>query len=484
MAGTPGPASNPAAVRCGRRGEYCPYLLFTHILTGDSRSRDSPTVQSSVLHSLLGEVDCDVLLLHDCCHTTQAGEAFTGNGVVETLAAGGIELASHEGSSHSFTTSLVQELSRAAHTTDWLSAVELHRRLINRLQAWTPTVSFADDAYSLVQIDRRTGQPMLERPSRRTPIHSFLSKKPKTIVLTPLPPQAQRQSEDSFMLLQPPTAEDEAVPEGPGILVTCRLRDQHVDVERWRQWLLKAPEAARGIQISALYPGFSAVLIVELPLVVWDLLPPLPAISFIAYTTGKNHISDFRRALLGSDGDESPDTSDDESDEDEGSQVTKHKRGSRAKSRRDSHSKGTPVVSSLWPRLFESDRTALYAMEDVPYCLNFAEMQRDDNTSKAEKIIRTFVQETDGPSTRYICDEIQGFCAPASFEALSADQEVAPEPVAILDERSLSGLDLQANGMRILTRGQLYEALISVCSPLNLTYYAVADKMLRDPSLS
>jgi hypothetical protein len=434
------------------------------------------------LHSLLGEVDCDVLLLHDCCHATQPGETFTGNGVVETLAAGGLESTSSEGGSHSFTTSLVQELSRAAHTTDWLSAVELHRRIINRLQAWTPTVSFADDAYSLVQIDRRTGQPMLERPSRRTPIHSFLSRKPKTIVLTPLPPQAQKQSEDTFMLLQPPTGENEAVPEGPGILVTCRLRDQHVDVERWRQWLLKAPEGAKAIQISALYPGFSAVLIVELPLVVWDLLLPSPAISFIAYTTGKNHISHFRRALLGFDGDESSDTSEDESDDDEGSQVTKHKRESRGKDLRGSHSEGIPAASSLWPRLFEGDRTAFYAMEDVPYCLNLAEMQRDDNTSKAEKIIRTFVQDTDGPSTRYICDEIQAFCAPASFEALFAGQEVAPDPVAILDERSPGNSHLQENGVRILSHGQLYEALISVCYCRNFTWRYIADRMCRDLS--
>jgi hypothetical protein len=286
------------------------------------------------------------------------------------------------------------------------------------------------------------------------------------------------------MLLQPPTSENEAVPEGPGILVTCRLRDQHVDVERWRQWLLNAPEGAKAIQISALYPGFSAVLIVELPLVVWDLLPPSPAISFIAYTTGKNHISDFRRALLGVDDDESSDTSEDESDEDEGSQVTKHKKESRGKNRRDSHSDGFPVASSLWPTLFESDRTALYAMEDVPYCLNLAEMRRDDNTNKAEKIIRTFVQDTDGPSTRYICDEIQTFCAPASFEALFAGQEVAPEPVAILDERSPSNSGLQEDGIRILSHGELYEALISVCHYMSLTWRYFADRMCSDLSLS
>lgn len=427
-------------------------------------------MQSSVLHSLLGEVDCDVLLLHDCCHTTQPADTFTGNGVVETLAAGGLETTSNEeGGGPSFTSSLVQELSHAAHTTSWLSAVELHRRLINRLQAWTPTVSLTNDAYSLVQIDRRTGQPMLERPSRRTPIHSFVSKKPKTIVLTPLPPQAHTQLEDSFTMLHPPTSHSEAVPDGPGILVTCRLRDQNVDVEKWRQWLLGAPEVARTIQISALYPGFSAVLIVELPLVVWDLLPPSPAISFIAYTTGKDHISDFRRALLGPDQDGSSDSSEDESDEEEKPQAVKRKASGKG-GRLGRGLKDTCSTLSLWPAMFGSDRTEEYGMEKVPYVLNLAEMLGNEKASKSETIIRVFVRDADGPSTRYMSDLIRAFCARASFEALFASQEVAPEPVAIVDERSPGGPQSQVDGIRFLSQGQLYEALTAVCYSLSITF--------------
>ncbi|KAK4154901.1 hypothetical protein C8A00DRAFT_32256 [Chaetomidium leptoderma] len=446
-----------------------------------NRNRNSPTVHSSILHSLLSDVDCDVLMLHDCGHNTiQAGEAYTGNGVIETLAAGGLESTPVEGSGHSFTASLIQELAHAAHTTDWLSAVELHRRLINQLQAWSPTVSFANDTYSLVQVDRHTGQPMFERPRRQTPIHSFLAKKPKTIFLTPLAPQTRKQSEVSVTLLNPPTARSEANPDGPGILVTCRLRDQRVDVEQWRQWLHRAPEGAKNIQISALYPGLSAVLVLELPLVVWDLLPSSPAVSFVAYTTGRNHISEFRTALLGLDPDD-PDTFENESGEEEEPKRTSNRnRESNLKGRRSSkRSQEICSTSSLWPKLFESDRAALYAVEDAPHCLHLAEMRasEDDSMSKAAKIIRAFTQDADSPATRYISDEIEDFCIPASFEALSTGEEVAPDLVAILDERLSPGSHPAMSGMRLLSHGQLYEALASRSVPQLISTELKADHL-------
>ncbi|KAK3296438.1 uncharacterized protein B0H64DRAFT_417841 [Chaetomium fimeti] len=433
-----------------------------------NRSRDSPTVQSSILHSFLGEIDCDVLLLQDCLYTHENRDTFIGNGVVETLAAGGFDSTQADGDHDSFTASLVQELAHAAHTTDWLSMVELHRRLINRLQIWTPEISFTDDAYSIVQVDRRTGQPMFERPRRRTPVHSFLSRKPKTIVLTPLPPQAQTQSEESLIQLNPPTTQpNNNIPEGPGILVTCRLRDQHIDAEKWRQWLLNAPEGAKNIQISAVFPSFGTVLMLELPLAVWDLLPSSPAISFIAYTTGGNHISEFRRALLGSDVDELEDTfAEDSTDDETESEAGRSLRKASRKSKRSvQDARETYIAPSLWPRSFENNRTGNDATENMPYCLTLAEMQGDDKTSKAARIVRAFVQDADSPSIRYMYDEIRDFCAPASFEALSSGQEVAPEVVAILDEPSPIGPHSQMNGMQFLSHGQLYEALTARAVP-------------------
>ncbi|EAQ88798.1 hypothetical protein CHGG_05417 [Chaetomium globosum CBS 148.51] len=425
-----------------------------------NRSRDSPTVQSSILHSFLGEIDCDVLLLHDCLHAYEARDTFIGSGVVETLAAGGVDVSQSEGDNDSFTASLVQELAHAAHTTDWLSMVELHRRLINRLQVWTPNISFTDDSYSIVQVDRRTGQPMFERPRRRTPVHSFLSRKPKTIVLTPLPPRSQSQSEESLIQLNPPTGNTDIITEGPGILLTCRLRDQHIDAEKWRQWLLDVPEGAKNIQISAVFPSFGTVLLLELPLAVWDLLPSSPAISFIAYTTGGNHISEFRRALLGSDVDELENTFVEQSaDEDDSDTGRSEGRSSHRGRRSGKEARETYVAPSLWPKAFEHNHGAIDAANNMPYCLTLAEMQGDDKTSKAERIIRAFVQDADSPPIRYIYDEIRDFCAPANFEALSTGQDVGSEAVAIFDEPSPTSPHSSMNGMRFLDQGQLYEAL-------------------------
>lgn len=422
-------------------------------------------MQSSIIHSLLDAVDCDVLLLHDCGHGGQVGEATTGGGVIETLAACGFESADVDGASPSFTASLVQELAHAAHTADWLSVVELHRRLIHRMQVWTPTISFADDSYSLVKVDIRTGQPMVERPRRRTPIHSFVATKPRTIVLSPLLAGAHPQDrlEDSFITLNAPATRPQAIPDGPGILVTCQLREQNVDAEKWKEWIRTAPEPAKNIQVAAIYPGFSAVLILELPLVVWDLLPPSPAISFVAYTTGKNHISDFQRAL-GLDPDESSAATDDESEleedsEDERSERSSRRRGQARKRSRKSR-RSDRARSSLWPKVFGYDRTALYSTEDEPYCLRLAELQADGSLSKTERILRSFVQDLNDPSMRYIHDEVLDFCSAASFEALSSGQGASPELVAMVDERSPTSNHPRLKGMQFLNHHRLFEALL------------------------
>ncbi|KAK4176795.1 hypothetical protein QBC36DRAFT_300835 [Triangularia setosa] len=440
-----------------------------------NRSRDTPTVPSSIIHSLLSDADCDVLLLHDACHAIQAGEPSTGKGVVETIAACGFESVAAEVGPHSFTSSLIQELAHAAHTTEWLSVVELHRRLINRLQAWMPSVCFTDTTYSVVQVDRHTGQPMFEKPRRRTPIYCFLSKKPRTIVLSPLPvPQPLSITEEPHVYLNTPTTKPKISPTGPGILLACRLRDQNLDVEKWKQWLLTAPPEAQSIQISAIYPSFSALLILELPLVVWDLLPPSPALSFIGYTTGKNHASEFQR-ILGLDSDdlshESEEDSDDDTRVDQKSRAGKCKtfgpaasiKAPRRSGGRDRRSKehGLP---SLWPKIFSGDRTAVYAAENDQYCLNMAEQHPDKTLTMEERIVRVFAEDVGDPSMRYICDEIESFCAPASFEALVSGQDEYANVVALLDERpppTSEGSGI-GNKRALLTPTQLFNILSSM----------------------
>ncbi|KAK0736471.1 hypothetical protein B0T21DRAFT_367008 [Apiosordaria backusii] len=359
-----------------------------------SRYQHSPTVQSSVIHSLLGEVDCDVLLLYDACHAIQAGEASRGKGVVEHIAACGFESIAAEVGPHSFTNSLIQELAHATQTTEWLSVVELHRRLINRLQAWMPSVRFTDNTDSVVQVNRYTGRPEFERPRRRTPIYCFISKKPRTIILSPLPPpQLPPLAEEPFIYLNPPATTPEMSSTGPGIFLGCRLRDQSLDIQKWKGWLLNAPSDALNIEISAIYP----------------ILRP----------------------------------------------------GSRSHPSSSAKEWGT---SSMWPDIFAGDRTAVYAAENEQYCLKMAERHPDETLSMAERIVRVFAEDVGDPSMRYICDEIEAFCAPASFERLLEGQNPYAKVVALLDERSPptgEGFGSNKTTLKLLTSTQLFNTLSS-----------------------
>ncbi|KAK4198018.1 hypothetical protein QBC40DRAFT_96539 [Triangularia verruculosa] len=217
-----------------------------------TRDDNSLTLQSSVIHSLLGEVDCDVLLLYDACHAIQAGDASKGHGVVETIAACGFESIAAEVGQHSFTHSLIDELAHATRTTEWLTVVELHRRLINRLQAWMPSVRFTSSTNSVVQVDQYTRRALFDTPRRRTPIYCRISKKPGTIMLSPLSPaQVRHVAKEPFVWLNPPAPSMT----GPAIHLSCQLRDQGLEVRKWKNWILTAPQEVSTVHISTVYPG-------------------------------------------------------------------------------------------------------------------------------------------------------------------------------------------------------------------------------------
>ncbi|KAK0609669.1 hypothetical protein B0T17DRAFT_593977 [Bombardia bombarda] len=406
-----------------------------------NRSRDSPKLQSSVLHSLLGEIDCDVLLLYDCCHAIQAGEALSGEGVVETLAACGFESIAAGVGDHSFTSSFIDELAEAARTQKWLSVVELHRQLINRLQAWKSKVRFTDDTNSTVALDERTGRPLFEPPYRRTPIYCFLSKKPRTILLSPLPASTLSNSRQEFVLLNTPTIQQRQIPSrDTEVLISVRLRGDRLSAERWKQWkewLLEAPPEAQGITIDAAYPSGSVMLVLKIPLVVWDLLPDSPAISFIGYATGENCALEFNRLCQeDSDGDvEMP---------------------------RNSQT-GTGIIrKSSWPRAFERGQGKFYRYETESAYYDERNNAPDGTSNLTSKeIIDAFTESNDDPSRQYLCDEVRAFCSPANFNVLlsGGHHHDAASAVAIVDDRLPDNDGASHDGLQFLNRYQLFNAL-------------------------
>ncbi|KAK4449006.1 hypothetical protein QBC34DRAFT_380855 [Podospora aff. communis PSN243] len=425
-----------------------------------NRSTNSPFVRSSLMHTELEKAACDILLLYDCPHAVQPGETFTGKGMIQTLAASPLDSSSATADTHhSFTPSLVQELAHAAHSSEPLSVVELHRRLISRQQTVAPKVYFTDDSYSIVQVNRQTGQPIVEPSRQRLPMHNLLTSSPiRTIVLSPLKTDTPTPLEQPLVLLSPPSPRpqshvDASSTDGPEVLIACRLKDQNIDAEKWKNWLANAAEGAKGIKITAVYPSFSLLLLVKMPIAVWDMLPASPAMTFVGYTSGRDFSADLERVLG------------------KGKEPVKENGRVMAKVGPScNHEKEVgygeqrgfdlrrAVKTSIWPDVFTQGRPEAYVFEQEPHCLRMSEIFADDESTQAQRIIREFVWNVeDDPAGKHIREEIQQFCEPASKDRQTqAEDKGSDDFMGIIVGEKMRGVQ----ELKLLGQDQLLDALL------------------------
>ncbi|KAK1751401.1 hypothetical protein QBC47DRAFT_464121 [Echria macrotheca] len=425
-----------------------------------NRTAYSPFLKSSALHSQLANVECDVLLLYDSTHAVQPSEIFTGSGLVETLAASSLDSKNTPDGSRSFTAALVQELAHAAHTSDGLSIADLHQRLITRQQALASKNYIADDTYSVVQLDKQTGQPIIEPPRQRIPTHHLLSDQPRTVFLSPLQTDAAEQTEP-LVLLTPPI-QPERLPDPPEVLVACRIREQTFDVDKWKAWFDAVPDAARGIRITGVYPSFSLLLLIKMPICVWDLLPSSSAFSFVGYTT--------RRDRENNQGSIPDDIVSDMLER--GTSIPIAKLVPRLTTEPSSSRTTRPTLR--WPEIFATRRTETYPAEDVPHCLLVSELiANDDSSSKTRAVLDEFLSfDAADPATKYIRDDIDEFCSPVEFGDLLQSDDEQGEVMAIVDERT------GEEGAKFVRQGELFGALLR--APVDLTPVATEEQTEGD----
>jgi len=59
----------------------------------------------------------------------------------------------------------------------------------------------------------------------------------------------------------------------------------------WREWIRNMPPEAKGVKIDAIYDSFSTLVLLSLPIALWDLLPDNSAYSFVGFVTSDNNVS-------------------------------------------------------------------------------------------------------------------------------------------------------------------------------------------------
>ena len=261
---------------------------------------DSASVQWSGLQELLENAESDALILLDCCAAASSISA-TGSGVTEVIAACGFETWAPGVGEHSFTRSLIDELRYWSHGLT-LSVAMLHNKVLSRIKYWKPRFGM-------------TG----EHEHRKTPIYIVISHEgnQRSIGLIPLqrngPPsvgrvdastqrlhsgssessnEAQSIADDS-LLDSSQSSIDRVWPDRgfdhPKVLISLSLEeDQSLYMDTWVDWIRSVPALIRYTKVDGIFKSSSTLLLLSIPVALWDLLPKDPAISFIGFVNSSN----------------------------------------------------------------------------------------------------------------------------------------------------------------------------------------------------
>ena len=273
---------------------------------------DSASVQWSGLQELLENAESDALILLDCCAAASSISA-TGSGVIEVIAACGFETWAPGVGEHSFTRSLIDELRYWSHGPI-LSVAMLHNKVLSRIKYWKPRFGM-------------TG----EHEHRKTPIYIVLSheRNQRSIGLIPLqrngPPsvgrvdtstqglhsessessiEAQSIADDS-PLVSSQSSVDRVWPDRefhhPKILISLSLEeDQCLYTEEWVDWMRSVPALVKYAKVDGVFRSSSTLLVLSIPVALWDLLPKNSAISFIGFVNSSNLLCNSLPPLVAS----------------------------------------------------------------------------------------------------------------------------------------------------------------------------------------
>ncbi|KAL8936126.1 MAG: hypothetical protein Q9216_005093 [Gyalolechia sp. 2 TL-2023] len=249
------------------------------------------TVQWSSVQTNLEEADSDVLILLDCCAAASSAGG-SGNGITELIAACGFEAYAPGVGEHSFTRSLIEELRYYGQRPGPISTAFLHNKVLARAKkSWNPR--YVLDATS-------------ER--RKTPIHIHLADRSKQRCIELIPLSLAPKHRDSLARLSPkiqPSALpfspshssgaslNEVWPDpeynSPKVLISIALEeDQFLRTEDVLDWLKSFPALAKCVQIESVFGSDSTLLLLSLPVALWDSLPNDPAVSFVAFVKSGN----------------------------------------------------------------------------------------------------------------------------------------------------------------------------------------------------
>lgn len=252
-----------------------------------TRQPRSPSLQWSAIQTLLERSVSDVLVLLDCCAGAASATFPSGKSITETISASSWDAIAPDPGRYSFTNALIEVLQEWRIRT--FSAAMLHAEVLARLKHPRP-----------ITINGKHFE------ARSTPVHFMMTSNHKapSIELTKLVPADARPPSPP----QEPWEGEEDVAEGAGrgpgtepvsgpnedephVMISLALEDnQELDLNAWEQWLAAFPALAKHVKVQGVFKSHSTLLLLSMPVMIWDLLPEDHACSFVAFIRSNNLI--------------------------------------------------------------------------------------------------------------------------------------------------------------------------------------------------
>ncbi|KAK5627679.1 hypothetical protein RRF57_003394 [Xylaria bambusicola] len=246
----------------------------------------NPGSSWSAIQTLLERSLSDALILLDCCAGAASATFPTSSSITETISASSWDAIAPSPGRYSFSATLLEVLQEWKRKT--FSVAMLHAEILARLKHPRP--------------ERRNGSHFEERT---TPVHFMMTANHRApsielcrinndTVPPPLP-FGSTSGRSSF-------AEGRASPEEiigsepnetvPHVMVSLALEDdQTLNIEDWERWLANFPALAKYVQVQGVFKSHSTLLLLSLPVMVWDMLPDNPACNFIAFIRSNNLVA-------------------------------------------------------------------------------------------------------------------------------------------------------------------------------------------------
>lgn len=252
-----------------------------------TRSSESPWLQWSAIQTLLERSLSDCLILLDCCAGAASATFPNGSSITETISASSWDAVAPDPGRYSFTNALIEVLQEWKHRT--YSAAMLHAEVLARLKHPRPVLLNGKHFEA-----RSTPVHFMMTSNHRAPSIEMVRTLPDG-VCPPSPPQEPDEEEEEAPT---PTGRSAGPPENvpqepnedvPHVMISLALEDdQQLDVNAWENWLAAFPAMAKYVKVQGVFKSHSTLVLLSLPVMVWDLLPENPACNFIAFIRSNN----------------------------------------------------------------------------------------------------------------------------------------------------------------------------------------------------